>query len=101
MFLLFSVILIRCHISVEDFFLKKCENECFCCFCRETRDGTAWYLVKWRDLPYDQATWENDESGISDFEKNVEFYQNLRYALGQFFVTLMKILITIINAMFY
>ncbi|XP_025908714.1 chromodomain-helicase-DNA-binding protein 3-like, partial [Nothoprocta perdicaria] len=32
------------------------------------RRGQYHYLVKWRDLPYDQATWEEDEMPIPDYE---------------------------------
>lgn len=49
---------------------------------RVTRDGTTWYLAKWRDLPYDQATWETgetDDNVIADFEQMVEQYHQLRY----------------------
>ncbi|XP_067659338.1 chromodomain-helicase-DNA-binding protein 4-like isoform X4 [Haliotis asinina] len=45
---------------------------------RTTRDGTTWYLTKWRDLPYDQATWESEDSGIADFKKFVDQYESLR-----------------------
>nr|QVX32603.1 CHD3/4/5A [Platynereis dumerilii] len=45
---------------------------------RQVRDGTTWYLVKWRDLNYDQATWESDDSGILEFDKCVEEYHLLR-----------------------
>uniref|UniRef100_A0A8B9E783 DNA helicase n=4 Tax=Neognathae TaxID=8825 RepID=A0A8B9E783_ANSCY len=32
------------------------------------RKGQYHYLVKWRDLPYDQATWEEDEMPIPDYD---------------------------------
>lgn len=47
------------------------------------RDGTTMYLVKWRDLPYDQATWEYQEGGdyeIPDMQKAVDAYWDLRNA---------------------
>lgn len=31
------------------------------------KKGTYHYLVKWRDLTYDQCTWERDDLGIPDF----------------------------------
>ena len=37
-----------------------------------------WYLVKWRDLPYDQATWEREDNDIVDMKLFVENYENLR-----------------------
>lgn len=27
---------------------------------RKNKDGSSSYLIKWRDLPYDQITWENE-----------------------------------------
>ncbi|XP_013407633.1 chromodomain-helicase-DNA-binding protein 4 isoform X2 [Lingula anatina] len=50
---------------------------------RQTRDGRTWYLVKWRDLPYEQATWENEESGIAEFDKEVERYHQLREQMSK------------------
>ena len=31
------------------------------------KKGTYHYLVKWRDLTYDQCTWERDDMDIPDF----------------------------------
>ena len=45
---------------------------------RTTRDGTAWYLTKWKDLPYDSATWETEESGIADFVAEIDKYLSNR-----------------------
>lgn len=48
------------------------------------RDGRTMYLVKWRDLPYDQASWEFDDDSnefeITDIKKAVEYYWDLRTA---------------------
>lgn len=41
---------------------------------RTTRDGSTWYLTKWKDLGYDEATWETDESDIVDFLAEIEKY---------------------------
>lgn len=56
---------------------------------RQLRDGRYLYLVKWRDLPYDQSSWEfeeSDEFQISDMKKAIDDYWDLRnvaeYALG-------------------
>jgi hypothetical protein len=49
--------------------------------CRNTKDGIAWYLVKWRDLPYDQATWEAEDAPIPDLNKYIEDYYDLRQVL--------------------
>ncbi|XP_025081586.1 chromodomain-helicase-DNA-binding protein 4-like isoform X2 [Pomacea canaliculata] len=42
------------------------------------KDGSLWYLCKWRDLPYDQATWEHDDADIASMKQHVENYENLR-----------------------
>ncbi|XP_045626390.2 chromodomain-helicase-DNA-binding protein Mi-2 homolog isoform X5 [Procambarus clarkii] len=47
---------------------------------RTLRDGTTQYLVKWRDLPYDQATWEDEDEEIVGLKTAVEFYHDLRAA---------------------
>ena len=46
--------------------------------CRILKDGSTWYLTKWRDLPYDQATWELEESDIPELSRHIEDYHNLR-----------------------
>ena len=63
----------RYGIKPEWLMIHRCINH------RTVRDGTTWYLVKWRDLGYDQATWETDDSGIVDFDKFVDEYHSLRY----------------------
>lgn len=45
------------------------------------KDGTLWYLCKWRDLPYDQATWEKEDNGIADMKQHIENYENLRLVM--------------------
>ncbi|KAK3872795.1 hypothetical protein Pcinc_022150 [Petrolisthes cinctipes] len=45
---------------------------------RTLGDGTTQYLVKWRDLPYDQATWEDEDEEIIGLRTAVEFYHDLR-----------------------
>lgn len=41
---------------------------------RTMRDGKYQYLVKWRDLSYDQSTWEDDDSAYPSFKKAVDYY---------------------------
>lgn len=41
---------------------------------RTSRDGRTQYLVKWRDLAYDQATWEHENADIPDLKKAIEYY---------------------------
>lgn len=45
---------------------------------RTSSDGQTSYLVKWRDLPYDQATWEDEEENIPDFKPAIEHYLSHR-----------------------
>ncbi|KAG7157237.1 Chromodomain-helicase-DNA-binding protein Mi-2-like, partial [Homarus americanus] len=47
---------------------------------RTLRDGTTQYLVKWRDLQYDQATWEDEDEDIVGLKTAIEFYHDLRAA---------------------
>uniref|UniRef100_A0A8C0H592 Chromodomain helicase DNA binding protein 3 n=1 Tax=Chelonoidis abingdonii TaxID=106734 RepID=A0A8C0H592_CHEAB len=44
------------------------------------KKGIYHYLVKWRDLPYDQSTWEEDEMAIPDFDFHKHAYWRHRYA---------------------
>jgi len=44
------------------------------------RDGSVLYLVKWRDLPYDQATWEEENEDVPGLKYAIEYYTDLRAA---------------------
>lgn len=46
--------------------------------CRSVKDGTVWFLVKWRDLAYDCATWEAGDSEIPDLNVEIDKYYDLR-----------------------
>lgn len=37
------------------------------------------YLIKWRDLPYDQATWESEDMEVPEFDSYKLQYWNHRY----------------------
>ncbi|XP_049956227.1 chromodomain-helicase-DNA-binding protein Mi-2 homolog [Schistocerca serialis cubense] len=45
---------------------------------RVMRDGRTLYLVKWRDLSYDQATWEDENENILGLKQAIEYYNDLR-----------------------
>ncbi|KAG8225258.1 hypothetical protein J437_LFUL006490 [Ladona fulva] len=45
---------------------------------KNLRDGRILYLVKWRDLGYDQATWEEENNDIPALKRAIEYYQDLR-----------------------
>ncbi|XP_011300303.1 chromodomain-helicase-DNA-binding protein Mi-2 homolog [Fopius arisanus] len=47
---------------------------------RYQRDGRASYLVKWRELGYDQATWEDEHEDIPGLKQAIDYYQDLRAA---------------------
>jgi hypothetical protein len=34
------------------------------------RDGTNQYFIKWRDLPYVDCSWEDEDEEIPDFQVN-------------------------------
>ncbi|XP_015276218.1 PREDICTED: chromodomain-helicase-DNA-binding protein 4 [Gekko japonicus] len=42
------------------------------------KKGNVHYLIKWRDLPYDQASWENEEAEIQDYDIYKQGYWNHR-----------------------
>ena len=46
--------------------------------CRQGKDGVAWYLVKWKDLAYDQTIWESEDAPIPDLAKYIDDYYDLR-----------------------
>uniref|UniRef100_A0A8C4V2E6 Chromodomain helicase DNA binding protein 5 n=1 Tax=Falco tinnunculus TaxID=100819 RepID=A0A8C4V2E6_FALTI len=43
------------------------------------KKGDIHYLIKWKDLPYDQCTWEIDEIDIPYYENLKHLYWNHRY----------------------
>ncbi|XP_070491390.1 LOW QUALITY PROTEIN: chromodomain-helicase-DNA-binding protein Mi-2 homolog [Chironomus tepperi] len=45
---------------------------------RQMRDGRTLYLVKWRELPYDQSTWEEEVDDVPGLKGAIEFYLDLR-----------------------
>ncbi|XP_006532948.1 chromodomain-helicase-DNA-binding protein 3 isoform X11 [Mus musculus] len=38
------------------------------------KKGNYHYLVKWKDLPYDQSTWEEDEMNIPEYDDHKQSY---------------------------
>ncbi|XP_055600727.1 chromodomain-helicase-DNA-binding protein Mi-2 homolog [Uranotaenia lowii] len=45
---------------------------------RTMRDGRTLYLVKWRELPYEAATWEEEDDDIPAMKNSIEYYMDLR-----------------------
>lgn len=54
---------------------------------RVMRDGTMLYLVKWRDLSYDQSTWEEENEDVPGLKHAVEYYQVSHRSLSRTFET--------------
>ncbi|KAH3754705.1 hypothetical protein DPMN_189386 [Dreissena polymorpha] len=46
-----------------------------------TECGVRYYLVRWRDLDYDMATWEPEDSEVPEFKSHVDYYDNLRQGM--------------------
>lgn len=42
------------------------------------KKGDIHYLIKWKDLPYDQCTWEIDDIIIPYYENFKQLYWNHR-----------------------
>ncbi|XP_058826614.1 chromodomain-helicase-DNA-binding protein Mi-2 homolog [Topomyia yanbarensis] len=45
---------------------------------RTMRDGRTLYLVKWRELPYDMVTWEEEDEETPGLKSAIEYYLDLR-----------------------
>uniref|UniRef100_A0A3P8S9H2 Chromodomain helicase DNA binding protein 4b n=1 Tax=Amphiprion percula TaxID=161767 RepID=A0A3P8S9H2_AMPPE len=41
------------------------------------------YLIKWRDLPYDQSTWESEDMDIPEFDTYKQTYWNHELMMGE------------------
>lgn len=47
--------------------------------CSYDKDGDVHYLIKWRDLPYDQCTWEVDDFDIPEYDSHKPCYWDHRF----------------------
>ncbi|KAF7256300.1 hypothetical protein EG68_06473 [Paragonimus skrjabini miyazakii] len=45
---------------------------------RTGKGGREWFLVKWRDLSYDECTWEERDSEVTDIARYIEEYRTMR-----------------------
>lgn len=43
------------------------------------RKNNVHYLIKWRELPYDQATWEAEDMDIPEYDTYKQQYWNHRW----------------------
>uniref|UniRef100_A0A3Q2QLC6 Chromodomain helicase DNA binding protein 4b n=1 Tax=Fundulus heteroclitus TaxID=8078 RepID=A0A3Q2QLC6_FUNHE len=41
------------------------------------------YLIKWRDLPYDQSTWESEDMDIPEYDTYKQIYWNHELMMGE------------------
>lgn len=48
--------------------------------CSFDKKGDVHYLVKWKDLPYDQCTWEIDDIDIPYYDNLKQAYWSHRWA---------------------
>ncbi len=49
---------------------------------RQLRDGSMQYFIKWRELPYVDCSWEDEDMEIPDFQQYIQDYEDLRFACG-------------------
>ncbi len=49
---------------------------------RTMKDGSLQYFIKWKDLPYQDCSWEDEELDIPDFATHIQHYEDLRYVCG-------------------
>ena len=49
---------------------------------RQMKDGSLQYFMKWRDLPYVDCSWEDDDMDIPDYQTYIQYYEDLRYVCG-------------------
>lgn len=43
------------------------------------KKGNVHFLIKWRDLAYDQASWESEDTDIPEYDNYKQTYWNHRY----------------------
>lgn len=65
--------MLTCVRDIEDIVLLA-----FVLSCSVDRKNNVHYLIKWRDLPYDQATWEAEDMDIPEFDTYKLQYWNHR-----------------------
>ena len=52
-----------------------------------TKDGALWVLIKWKELPYDQATWEVEDSDVvPEIKKAIDGYWDYRLVMTTYYV---------------
>jgi len=46
------------------------------------KDGTVQFFIKWRELPYQDCSWEDEDMDLPDYEIHKQHYEDLRYVCG-------------------
>jgi chromodomain-helicase-DNA-binding protein 4 len=46
------------------------------------KDGSLQYFIKWRDLPYVDCSWEDEDMDIPDFPTYIQYSEDLRFVCG-------------------
>merc|ERR1711997_714617 len=49
---------------------------------RSLKDGTTQYFIRWRELPYVDCSWEDEDMDIPDFNTFIQHYEDLRFVCG-------------------
>ena len=49
---------------------------------QELKDGTKQFFIKWRELPYQDCSWEDEDMDIPEYETFKQYYEDLRYVCG-------------------
>ena len=49
---------------------------------RTLKDGTIQYFIKWKDLPYVDCSWEDEDMELPEFHTHIQYYDDLRYVCG-------------------
>jgi len=60
----------KCEFIIDN---NSCAIEPFCTH-RVHKNGMADYLIKWRELPYDQASWEADDYELPNYAEAITAY---------------------------
>lgn len=57
---------------------KQCFLDCFIPSSVDKKSNVH-YLIKWRDLAYDQSSWESEDTDIPEYDAYKQTYWNHRY----------------------
>jgi chromodomain-helicase-DNA-binding protein 4 len=49
---------------------------------RSMKDGSLEYFIKWKDLPYQDCSWEEEDLELPDYATHISHFEDLRYVCG-------------------